>query len=439
MFATRQKNRIITIAPSAPPGGLAPDLDLEQSKIEPTPDNSVAPPTTAAVANQIPPDATTQSIASKTAKKAWETPLSSLAKNSLLSHGGDIKNERDDAANLALASKKLYATSKCDSQVIEQDVKDLLQHTAKCEYNICVIEDGKAFTDDMKEMKEDTLYLRKNNKDDIEYQFIGPGRKRISKGDIRHKDLFDKSITYKVPALLNQDTVQPLLPKILDVIYQKEAYYPPLKAEWLAKQNHALILSKTTFTEEWCGKREWKKPLSPLQYAEWAGDTKLSNYYIKLLPADLKNEALQQLKDVRNGHLEREHLSAITELLHAYHYSRKDIWLRQFHSVVHLLQWFCSNGTTDIEQHRRLLSLKSGELLNLSVLDPNGFGSIWGLEKRGFTDGSCSERAKKTIGISEYLQGISIVSFFYETKRADIVNQITKLESSQEKSSCLVM
>jgi hypothetical protein len=403
MFATRKKNRVIAVAPSAPPGGLA----LENSKIEPTPDNSTTPATTAVAATLF-------------------------------------------------ADAKQYDAAPQDIETFKQDIKALLQFTAKRELNILIVEDGKDFAN----ANQDTLYLRKNDKTDIEYLFIKPGQKKISSGVLLTRDLWN----YTVPGLLDNVTLRPLLPKILEVIYNREKYRPPLKAKWIASNNYRLILGKSTFIEEWCGNREWTKPLSPLQYAAWAGDTELSNDYLKLLPADLKAEALQQLKDVRNDLLERKHLSAINDLIkvqekHRQIYAQyryegnflencaKEIRKQQFHSTVTLLQWFCS----DDQGGKSEAQLMSG--LNLAVLDPHGFGNAWGLKRLYYPRFMLPGYTSTVTYDTSQSPGVEVCGMnfhynpltdFYLSKKWDIVAQINQLESelkprSSNRSSCLVM
>jgi hypothetical protein len=88
-------------------------------------------------------------------------------------------------------------------------------------------------------------------------------------------------------------------------------WQPGLKAVSMAKQNYAVILAKSTFSEE---SRQWADPISPLQCAAWAGNTHLVKEFLDILPKELKKEALDQLTVVRDHGLEHPNLSGMLAL-----------------------------------------------------------------------------------------------------------------------------
>lgn len=137
----------------------------------------------------------------------------------------------------------------------------------------------------------------------------------------------------------------------------------------MAKQNFLLPLMRSSFKEEWCGQREWKHPISPLEYTGWCGDTNLRRDFLELIPTSYKYDALLQLKKVKqNGTEYGTILSPIYRLKHCYeeynfrlkrcyeeynfrsvnmtmtYDERVQFWINvigknQLHSVAYLLQW----------------------------------------------------------------------------------------------------
>ena len=300
------------------------------------------------------------------------------------------------------------------------EVKKILQHTAQCDYNVALVS---SFP---KELNTDTLYLRKYPEGDVGYRFInekGKLRKALIEaeclyGDVKElipyvlkliQDIYLKNQTYdynillveEFPELIVDDSVyikdadfvdeieyrfvnksdqkliqgsfdkkkltdlmskEEWLAKVFASLKQVERYQAPLAAVAMARKNPALVLEKTTFTEEWCGSRKWEQPLSALQYAAWAGDTPMVDEFLAILPVNLQEKALEQLIKVRDRKLQRPHLSAIGILLKEYKkqgFDRdhgegtwmslwkkirwQDIREKQFKSVVNLIQQFCSS------------------------------------------------------------------------------------------------
>lgn len=399
-------------------------------------------------------------VTSPSLDREWKTSLIKEVMAFTLFGYCDSKDEPNNAATLAAASKE-FNEIKPFNDAFDLEVKATLQHTAKCDYNIHVMTDEKNSPD----IEEGTLYLKKKNKREIECQFIKPGTKISTTRIIKQQDLNDNIVNYQIPTTLNHDNVQSLLPNILAIIKKEHCYQPPLKAVWMTRQNHALILAKSTFTEEWCGeekfnfktlqfqdtKRKWTKPLSPLQYAAWAGDTPLVNEFLKILPDDLKAAALQQLQDVQNHQLERTHLSAIVELSKEYKEyvakydkwdwdQRNDHWLqriskKQFQSVVNLIQWFCSSTPFDpIPSFKEFPEARSLSLWNNNVLALHStisFGSSLGLystAQLGIAGGPGAG-----YGIGPAARDFAAISRFCEVRKQDLIKQITDLESDLQK------
>ncbi len=365
-----------------------------------------------------------------------------------------------EAATLSAASEQLQAMPNY-SEAFDKAVKSLLQHTAKCDYSIHVIEEkDKAKPIDI---EEGILYLKKNPDGLLQYQFIPPDAKEPKKpkiGTITQEDLKDEidenigRTAYPIPERLTNDNVQQLLPKLFKVIN----HVPLLKAEQTAKQNYALILSKRTFKEEWCGQRDWKQSLSALQYAAWAGDTELVDKFLALLPNDktLKEEALRQLNEVKTGQLGRKHLSAVTDLKNGYqeydrlykveeakrvmNWDQLDVdWVNnvgknQLRSVVNLLQWYCSSAPfADSRQNNqpplfgkypeaRSLALWDRVLLNL-LSGAGGFGSSWSIYK------GAGRAGWQRLGGVVRLLDFAAVSRFCEVRTNDLNRQIKQLEA----------
>jgi hypothetical protein len=369
-----------------------------------------------------------------------------------------------DSDSLNASPYTFFGDFKQRREAFELDVKTILQHTAKCDYNIRVI------TDEKTPLEEDTLYLRKTREGDIQYQFVTSGAKPTVE-TIHQKDLKDDKVHYKIPDSLNHDSVQRLLPKIFKIVSERHHYRPPLKAERIAKENPALILAKSRFTEEWCReakfdpekgyvrdmKRQWTQAISPLQYAAWAGDTPLVDEFLKMLSSDAKEQALQQLRDVRDNRLERPHLSAILRLgeaykgydalyLHQRRCDRESSWEelseKQCQSVVNLIQWFCSstpfNPVPTFKEfpEARSLSLVDGEVLNLSF-NSREFGSSWGISK-GRAHGALHTGFLHSNGDGSQPDLLAIFHFC-RIRQQDLTMQITNLETELGRSHCLVM
>ncbi len=262
----------------------------------------------------------------------WKTPLpKDLMSLMLFGYCG-----AHHAARLAAASKEIYAQF---SEEFDRELEDMLQHTAECDYQIQLV-----YSENFPDIEEDTLYLKHFFKK-IEFKFMKPNTNTVTEGEMELKQ-----IPYGETELPSNTLL------VLKYIKKKHDYLPPLKAVWMARNNHALLLTKKTFTEEWGGKlvdkRMWHQPLSALQYAVWAGDTPMVHEFLKILPAELKPEALQQLMEVRDNKLERPHLSAIQELRDQYAQTKFSGWekallIKQLGSVANLLQWFYSNTPFD--------------------------------------------------------------------------------------------
>ncbi len=266
-------------------------------------------------------------------------------------------------------------------------VKTILQHAAKCDYNIQFIMEARGINPQNLEI--DTLYLKKCQNGDVIYLFKTKEnklRKRYIEADylygdakdlvpyvldlIRFKYLQGESYDYNIqivedfPESISDDTLylkdndveykieysfinkgvlvhgsfekaylsnlmspEEWLSKVLTHIKEEENYQPPLKAVAMARKDPALVLAKSTFKEEWCGGRRWKNCLSALQYAAWAGDTPMVDEFLETVTLNMKAVALHQLEEVRDCKLQRPHLSAIDLLISKY----KTLSLDRYH------------------------------------------------------------------------------------------------------------
>lgn len=236
----------------------------------------------------------------------------------------------------------------------------------------------------------------------------------------------------------------------VNVLLQLTAKAEEKEVDKMVAQNYALILSKSTFTEELCGQRNWTKPISSLQYAAWAGDTDMVDMLLKYVPDHLKQEALDQLKEVRDKGTEHgKHLSAVLALSKEYkeydvnfeswNWDQRDkqwlqIGLKQLHSVVNLLQWFCSRvpfhpvPSFSHQPEARRLSLWDGALLNLAV--DSSLGSKFSLYKGLWcVEGLCCSEARWRPRRIDF----AAVHHFCEVRTQDLTRQISQLEADLQK------
>ena len=109
------------------------------------------------------------------------------------------------------------------------------------------------------------------------------------------------------------------LEQLYEVLLKLTAKGDKIKAEAMIKfeGNHIFILQKSTFTEDECGQREWKKPISPLQYAAWVGDTRMIDMYLRIYTYKTTRRTLT-IQKPEHGTEHGPFLFAITDLISAY-------------------------------------------------------------------------------------------------------------------------
>jgi hypothetical protein len=269
------------------------------------------------------------------------------------------------------------------------------------------------------------------------------------------------------------DAIAPYHEAAVKVLLQHTAKADEIAAEEIVRFNNSLILSKNTFTEDWCGQRHWTTPISALQYAAWAGDTDMVNMFLKHVPDDLKHEALNQLKAIKeHGTQYGEHLSAIRTLQQAYkefadcddrkffsgeqlYQSFAEPWkkvgLNQLHSVVNLLQWFCSRipftyysfstpGTPSFTQplpKARQLLLHSGNQLDLTSSSTLGVSdTLYVYANSGVYLSSNGEDARATIRghfMCAERPVDEALNRFCWVRTEDLIKQIAQLEADTRK------
>lgn len=243
----------------------------------------------------------------------------------------------------------------------------------------------------------------------------------------------------------------------------------------MAAKNPEFIVTKVTFTEEWCGQREWKKPISPLVRAAWAGDTQAVDAMLALLTTkELKEEALNQLIELKEKGTEHgKHLSAIDALIlsHNKHNERRrecsrlsgienwpwgkltdecqiswaeNIGKSQLHSVANLFFYYCDNTFSfnslpeSLPNCPRKLTFKEddGHLFPWDKVDLT-YNSYLG-KRDGIMKGDRGQTrmygdASGHLGINSMSDGISLaldfLQLFHRERTKDLDRQIQELGS----------
>ena len=221
------------------------------------------------------------------------------------------------------------------------------------------------------------------------------------------------------------------------------------RAQVMIDQNPSLILNKRSFTEEHCGQRKWLA-VSPLEYAAWAGDKDLVDSFLKaLVTVEQKQEAFLQLKGVKERGTEHgAHLSVVLKLIHQYEeYIHKfnkssekennQSWVEgvgkaQLHSIVNLLQWYCSKYSFDpvpsfSKATDRTLDWWKGDTLDLSA--DSTLGSSEGLYKV-WVDGVVGVFLTKHLDAQTAALDLKAVQSYYLTRQNNLKNQILQLEAN---------